>query len=770
MNIFVEFFSVFVIALIASALARKWNGAPIHSWFARYADAIFAMLVGGFTLVLLTLALLRYLTFHAGYFDLSTSWDLGQYHQLVWNSLRGRLLEGTFVLDTRTFLGKSFAPILLAFVPLYALWGDPRVLLIVQVLGLSASAFPIYWLARQRVDRPLALVIGCAYLLFPGLANIGLTEFHEIALATPLLAYATFFLLRRHYPGLIVSLGVALLVKEEIALIAIVFGAYILIAQKKSRLGFALVLFGASWIAVLLQYLIPFFRGAEYGAAFYYFGTGAIGGGGSRYGYLGTNVSEIVATLVTRPQVIWEHVVIPEKIEYMLHLFAPLGFLALLGEPILLAAPTLGYSLLSLYPLQTSIRSYYFAPLVPFLFAATIVACERIVRRRAHWQNFLTLLLLTSSGLTYFLFSPLPFGGQFQSWRYTYDARAALGNALMATIPSDAIVIAQNEFLAHLANRRWVYEPPMIPDWRQADYIVADPTREWYAVHRAGWETYAANGFFETRVARDGYWIAAPRPPEISLDARFGDALRLLGYTIIPTDTLRGGTTLRPILAWRADTPLVERLTFSIRVADARGHTWASETRQPHDGHSPTDQWRVGKVINDQYALRLPPTMPTGEYAIFVQVREQEIALARVRVEKNKASFTASELYIEQPLQVDMREMRLLGFAPRRDTIAPGESLSIGAYWRAREKPRGDYLVAIQLRDAAGDIAFEHATKPANDAYPTPQWDAGEVLLDWHDFILPRDLAPGAYQIFIVLRERENVLGQANLAPLQVVK
>ena len=81
--------------------------------------------------------------------------------------------------------------------------------------------------------------------------------------------------------------------------------------------------------------------------------------------------------------------------------------------------------------------------------------------------------------------------------------------------------------------------------------------------------------------------------------------------------------------------------------------------------------------------------------------------------------------------------MRFLGYVPPRETISAGELLQVGLYWRARDKPQGDYIVAVQLRDATGRIAFEHASRPAADAYPTTQWNAGEVLLDWHDFHLP---------------------------------
>ncbi len=761
------------------------------------ADRVLLALVLAYVVIFTALAILRYLTFHAGYLGVRTAWDLGQYGQLLWNSLNGRLLQGTFVRDADSFLGKSFTPILLAFVPLYAVWANPIVLLLVQTIGLGVSALPIYWFARERLGRGLALVVSLAYLLSPALENIGLTEFHEIALAPPLLAYATFFLLRRHHKGFLVCLGLALLVKEEIALIAIMFGIYIFFFQRRRGLGLAVAAFGAIWIVLLLQYLIPYFRGAAYGGTFYYFGEGVIGGGGTRYGYLGRSIPEILTTIFTKPGFVLQHVLIPEKIEYVLHLLTPLMFLPLIGfEVLTLTLPTFGYSLLSTYGLQYSIRSYYFAPLLPFLFFATVIALQRLLDwgrqwrlNRAAWHGALSAGLLTASGVTYLLQAPGPFARHYQSWRYNLDAHARLGNELVSTIPSDAVVVGQNEFLAHLSNRRFLYEIPVIPDYRQTDYFFADTTPDsWYYVHEGFWERYLTNGYFEIVTQADGYLIGRRKTPDHPRAIRFGDSLTFLGHSLMLTDTLRGGMAIRPVVLWRADQPLAERYQIAVRLVDAQGHLWAEEDREPLERLAPTDEWKPGKLVGDQYTLNLPVTMPSGDYRLTLTVhphRGEELpardeqgnalgaqpAIATIHVEKNKQSFLASDLWwLEQRLYVDMREMRFLGYVPPPREMARGEVLPVGVYWRARGKPQGDYFVAVQLRDAAGRVAFEHASRPANGTYPTTAWDAGEVLLDWHDLALPRELAEGEYRIVVLLREANTnqLLGETPVATVTV--
>lgn len=801
MNVFVDFLIQMAVAIVAAS-AAYWFIARgnVERWrrcsagLTMRGDRIFVILFVSYVIVFCGLAVLRYLTFHAGYYDLTTSWDLGQYGQLVWNSLNGRLMQGTFVRDTDTFLGKSFTPIILTFVPVYALWQNPIVLLIVQVLGLGVAGLPIYWYARRRLGVPLALVVALAYYLNPGMQHIGLTEFHEIALAVPLLAFATFFLLRQHNLGFFVCLGLALLVKEEIGLIAIMIGVYIFLFQRRRGLGFALMLLGVGWVILLLQVLIPFFRGAEYGGTFYYFGEGAIGGGGSRYSYLGRSVPEILSTILTHPGTIWQAVWLPEKIAYVLHLLVPLMFLPIVGvEVFSLTLPTLGYSLLSTYPLQYEIRSYYFSPLLPFLFFALVLGLQRLIQRGTPAslarRGALAVLLIVASIMSYFQTAPGPLARYFQAWRYNFDEHARRGNALTASIPNDAIVVGQNEFLAHLSNRQFLYEIPVIPDYRQADYVLADTTAQWYRVHLPSWENYRQSGYFETLVDQDGFWFAKRKAPDNRLAVRYGDELTLLGYSIVPTDTWRGGETFRPVFEWRVEQVTDAPLLITTSVIDARGHLWATEEHAIHNGETKFTAERVGKSLGEQSVLRLPPTMPAGEYSLKVslqisgtntfliardeqnQLLGNEPIITRVRIEKDKRSYTANQLFIEQPLFVDWREMRFLGSTSVPQSIRAGNKLPVGLYWRARSKPGIDYVTFVRLQDTAGHVIIEQAGRPANGTYATTLWNEGEVLLEWRDLMLPPGMARGDYQLVVGLRDAVSNLpvGEILLSTISVV-
>ncbi len=78
--------------------------------------------------------------------------------------------------------------------------------------------------------------------------------------------------------------------------------------------------------------------------------------------------------------------------------------------------------------------------------------------------------------------------------------------------------------------------------------------------------------------------------------------------------------------------------------------------------------------------------------------------------------------------------------------------------------------MTIQLRDASGRIAFEQRARPAHDSYATMLWDEGEVLLDWHDVILPTTFKPGEHQIVVGLQDANTGarIGETPIAKITV--
>jgi hypothetical protein len=271
------------------------------------------------------------------------------------------------------------------------------------------------------------------------------------------------------------------------------------------------------------------------------------------------------------------------------------------------------------------------------------------------------------------------------------------------------------------------------------------------------------------------------------IQSRFGNSIELVRYGFDRADP-QGGDALFTQLMWLADDAM-QGYIVQVDLIDSKDRIWSRGMNGSVGELVPciTGCLQTQKAT-EVFVLQLPVTIPPGEYMMRVSVYDpttdkylltpdqtgrtgENWQIAKLEIGKNKDSFTASDLAIENRLYVDMREMRLLGFPNIDDRVYAGNDLSVGLYWRARAKPQGDYEVAVQLRDKQYAVAYEQSSRPADGAYPTTEWDMGEVLLDWHTVSVPKAMLEGDYSIFVVLRDvsTKHVLGEANIASTLVM-
>lgn len=389
-----------------------------------------------------TLGVLRHRSYH------SLGFDLGLFDQVFWNTTQGRPFESTMsqaLAVPHSFLGDHFSPGLAVLVPFYALYPHPETLVVAQALALALGAWPVYLLARLKLPAGYALVWVLAYFLFLPLAYINLFDFHEVALSVAPLGFALYFLERGRRLWCLVFLGAAFLLKEEMALVAVGFGAYAFLGKRDWKVGGGLVAGGVAAFLLVIESVIPYFAG---GRGYPYIGD--------RYADVGGSPLGLVQTLLTDPLRIARALLQVRKLEFLVAIFGPvLGLSAVAGWAALVMLPTLAYLLLSSYAQQFSFTSQYSAPLIPLVIGTATIALARLPRGA---QGYVAGAVLVSSLAFAWGYGDLPFSRKFDPGQFETQARYAPFVARLAEIPADARVSAEDGLASRMSERRYLYD------------------------------------------------------------------------------------------------------------------------------------------------------------------------------------------------------------------------------------------------------------------------------------------------------------------------
>jgi len=183
-------------------------------------------------------------------------------------------------------------------------------------------------------------------------------EFKRISLAIPAIALAWYALVtRRTWLGG-VSLFFALLFKEDVTLLVIPFGLYMILASRATRKqGIVLVLGGMVWLALTLFVFLPLFRGEKTPAEAIYPQLGY-------FSFLKNKTSvEAVRAVLRRPWLLVEPVFRLDRLQALLRVLGPMALLPLLAPDILvLALPMLLALQSSTVAKVFQLRDYYVTP------------------------------------------------------------------------------------------------------------------------------------------------------------------------------------------------------------------------------------------------------------------------------------------------------------------------------------------------------------------------------------------------------------------------
>ncbi len=748
--------------------------------------------------LLLTIAVLLY----AGYFSYLTlvryaafearAFDMGNLDQAIWNTAHGAWFRLTNEPGTVNRLSLHVEPILIPISWLYWIYSGPPILLILQAIVVALGALPLFALARSKLKNQwLALIFPLAFLLNPSMQAANWLEFHPLTLAPTLLIAAFFFLVtdRPGWFGFFALLAASC--KEEIALLVFMMGLYAFLVLHRRKLGLltmALCLFWALFAVLVIQNT---------------FAAGNIHWG--RYSYLGVTPVQKVITLLTRPAIVLAQLRAANTLQYFWWLLLPTGFIALFApEILLLALPSLAINLLADFsPMHQVNELIYAAPIIPFVLIGAIYGVAHITsyglrhfdsRRTRTIYPLLGAIILGCALFAQSQFGYLPGSGNAQSFTVSEHDRRAAG--VIAQIPPDAKVSAQDRLNPHVSGRQTLYIFPRLDD---ADTVFLDVTNSAWPQHpndlhktvndllASGWGVAAADdgylllrkGDFPKMLPTMFYtaWHNAELAPVTPHQIDFANTLRLLDYQV----EIDSHGELVTQLYWTALKPVDRDLRFYIAYLDPEGKILQDSQFYPPVASLwyPTSKWQTGAPVLVQ---TLPWTLAADRFTLAVGLYEgengwqngQRLSITKVEpalpllenstivrlggyVRTVRDQWQALSPVTAPPatvLDAKFGEALVLnGVTVRESTIAADDVVDFNLYWHAIQPPDFDYAIFVHLLDASGNKVAQLDGQPHDRSglLPFTAWVPGQLVVAPSQLTLPKTVAPGEYQLIVGL-------------------
>ena len=427
------------------------------------------LIAGG---IIAVITCLRYMTFT------SPNFDFGLFVNMFHNMTETGLPESS---SERDVLLSHFvvhvSPIYYTLLPVYALFPSAMTLQIAQAVLLASGIIPAVLLARHlRLSGRSQLMVAIIYAFYPATSMGCFYDFHENCFLLPLLLWMFYFFEREKYLYMYLFAFLTLMVKEDAAIYVLFFALFLLLSRRKYLHGSVLALGAMAYFMIALAYLES---AAAYWAEFYANDTPRPSIAGpmiNRFdnliydkdqGLLGAmltalkNPGYLLTQFFSTDKAYLETSFFVErspwaKVIYLLHMLLPVGMIPFVTKKQsrwLLVAPIL-LNVLTTYKYQYSINFQYHFGITAFLMYAMILNLpdiQPIPRRR-----LLSLGAIAACCLYVFIVLPKynAYTDQWEKNKETYRYREEMLDA----IPEDASLCVPSSYVAHVANRREVYE------------------------------------------------------------------------------------------------------------------------------------------------------------------------------------------------------------------------------------------------------------------------------------------------------------------------
>lgn len=414
-------------------------------------DNLLILAISLFIFFFSTLSILRHNNFH------SRRLDLGNMDQTVWNVLHGNgftLTDPTgSVQESRLAVHADFLLILLA--PFYVIWSSPNMLLLIQVIVAGIGAFPVYWIALEKLkSKKIALLFAVIYLFYPPMQRKMLHDFHAVSLSTTFLLFAFWYMEKKQYIKFSLYALLAGLGKETVWLTISMMGIYILFWKKSKLVGLGTIALSLGIFYYLFWIAIPAVTPEKQHFALVYL---------SEYG---DSLNSIIKNILSNPFIVLKTILLPDRLYYFFQILSPVGFLSLVSPQYLLfASESIIINTLSNNQLMRQIDYQYGSTITPFIFISAISGFSVLMRILKKKSKYIAMFIGFAFVCTVYLWGEFPIGKSQWFWFFITPIPEKLAlERIVQSIDSTKSVSVTNNIGSHFSQREFLYNFPINSD------------------------------------------------------------------------------------------------------------------------------------------------------------------------------------------------------------------------------------------------------------------------------------------------------------------
>lgn len=629
--------------------------AKLKNFLLQKEKLILWLMIIGYFLVFSLICLWKYFNF--GYNGL----DLAIFNQVFYNSTNGHLFG--FTIHPQSYLGDHFELIIVLLLPFYYLLQHPVSLLILQSLVLALCAWPLYLIAKRVLSGSfLSLFIVLAWLLCPFVQNINLFEFHILPFAMFFLFWAFYFYQKNCFSYFLPFCFLALLVREDVALVIFMFAVLALIEKR----GFKWMIWPAA-IAIVWFILATFITAKLSPSGSYKFLY--------YYSWLGGNLNEMLVNFFSKPMLVLSHFFTLNNLFFIVALMLPFCFIIFSWRYLILGL--LVFIQLTLGGSNNSgiiLKTHYVSLLLPPLFIAYIYGLSGMqnfslikskVKLYLKQERFLLITLLTSAVVYGFLtFGPAIWVVEYL-FKPVYSPEIKnLKTKFYQSVPAQASVAASYEFLTPLSSRPRLYSLHYAyigkKQFSSLDYALPQDTqvllfdfndmltysiqfpnsqqwKQYYPMGDNNFRKLIKDGNYQTTAVTDTlvrmdknasadkvlYQIAenfsdVSYPKQVNFD----NGLTFLGWSPdSEQQTTNHEQQLLPLsLYFQTGKKLIKDYQLNLIIKNKNGQVVQQKYYPLAYGLYPTSEWQVGEKIKMNYWFLIPQKIATTDYTIELQL------------------------------------------------------------------------------------------------------------------------------------------------------